>query len=79
VLAITPRSPELIFLNRYSRRMKTISRRMRAAVETSRARRRLAREIAEYRTPNERHELDLILSRHTAEEIAEIDAILRLT
>jgi hypothetical protein len=57
--------------------MKTLSRRMRAAVETSRARRRLAREIVAYRTPAERHELDLILGRHTAEQIAEIDAILR--
>jgi hypothetical protein len=57
--------------------MKTLSRRMRAAVETSRARRKLAREIAAYRTPAERHELDLILGRHTAEQIAEIDAILR--
>ncbi|MGI5242431.1 hypothetical protein [Dactylosporangium sp. CA-139066] len=57
--------------------MKTLSRRMRAAVETTRARRRLAREIAAYQTPAERHELDLILGRHTAEQIAEIDAILR--
>jgi hypothetical protein len=39
-------------------------------------RRRLARELAAYRTPAERLELDLILGRHSAEETAEIDAIL---
>ncbi|GAA4261961.1 MAG TPA: hypothetical protein VL738_01915 [Dactylosporangium sp.] len=57
--------------------METATRRMRAAVEARRARRRLAREIAAYRTPAERLELDLILGRHTEDEIAEIDAILR--
>ncbi|WP_238013614.1 hypothetical protein KZZ52_38430 [Dactylosporangium sp. AC04546] len=61
--------------------METVSRRVRDAL-TSRAgarkaRRRLAREIAAYRTPAERLELDMILSRHTAEQIAEIDEILR--
>ena len=40
------------------------------------ARRRLARELSCYRTPAERLELDLILGRHSAEETAEIDAIL---
>ena len=40
------------------------------------ARRRLARELACYRTPAERLELDLILGRHSAEETAEVDAIL---
>ncbi len=39
-------------------------------------RRRLARELAAYRTPAERLELDQILGRHSAEETAEIDAIL---
>ena len=39
-------------------------------------RRRLAWELASYRTPAERLELDLILGRHSAEETAEIDAIL---
>ena len=39
-------------------------------------RRRLARELASYRTPAERLELDLILGRHAAEETAEINAIL---
>jgi hypothetical protein len=48
-----------------------------AAVSERRRRRRLAREIAAYRTPAERLELDLILSRHTAEEIQEIEKILR--
>jgi hypothetical protein len=38
--------------------------------------RRLAWELASYRTPAERLELDLILGRHSAEETAEIDAIL---
>ena len=38
--------------------------------------RRLARELASYRTPAERLELDLMLGRHSAEETAEIDAIL---
>ena len=40
-------------------------------------RRRLEAEIAGYRTPAERTELDLILSRHTAEGTREIDEILR--
>ena len=40
------------------------------------ARRRLVRELSCYRTPAERLELDLILGRHTAEETAEVDAIL---
>ena len=39
-------------------------------------RRRLAWELASYRTPAERLELDLILGRHSAEETAEIHAIL---
>jgi hypothetical protein len=39
-------------------------------------RRRLARELASYRTPAERLELDWVLGRHSAEETAEIDAIL---
>ena len=39
-------------------------------------RRRLAHELSCYRTPAERLELDLILGRHSAEETAEIDAIL---
>ena len=44
---------------------------------TARARRRqLARELAAYRTPAERLELDSILGRHSAEETAEIEAIL---
>ena len=38
--------------------------------------RRLERELASYRTPAERLELDLMLGRHSAEETAEIDAIL---
>ena len=37
--------------------------------------RQLERELAEYRSPAERHELDAILSRHTAEEIAPVEAI----
>jgi hypothetical protein len=63
--------------------MQTTTRRVRTAIagrmQAGRARRRLAREIAAYQTPAERLELDLILGRHTEEEIAEIDAILRLT
>lgn len=39
-------------------------------------RRRLTRELASYRTPAERLELDLILGRHTADEVAEVQAIL---
>jgi hypothetical protein len=39
-------------------------------------RRRLESELASYRTGAERLELDLILGRHSAEETAEIDAIL---
>jgi hypothetical protein len=40
------------------------------------ARRRLALELASYQTPAERSELGLILGRYSAEEIAEVDAIL---
>jgi len=39
------------------------------------AHRQLERELAEYRSSAERHELDAILSRHTAEEIAPVEAI----
>ena len=43
-----------------------------------RARRdRLRAEIASYRTPAERAELDAMLGRHTAEEVAQLDAMLR--
>jgi hypothetical protein len=42
-----------------------------------RRRRRLAQEIATYRTPAERLELDLILGRHSAEDVQEIEEILR--
>jgi hypothetical protein len=42
-----------------------------------RERRQLEREIAAYQTPAERLELDAILGRHSAEEIREIEAILR--
>lgn len=42
-----------------------------------RRRRRLAQEIAAYRTPAERLELDLVLGRHTAEQVQEIEEILR--
>ena len=48
---------------------------VRAAVLLA-ARRRLARELSCYRTPAERLELSLILGRHSAEETAEVDAIL---
>jgi hypothetical protein len=37
---------------------------------------RLVEELASYRTPAERLELDAIMSRHTAEEIAELEAML---
>jgi hypothetical protein len=40
------------------------------------ARRRLGAELAAFRTPAERAELDLILGRHTGEETAEIRDIL---
>lgn len=39
-------------------------------------RRRMVRELASYRTPAERLELDLVLGRHSEEETAEIEAIL---
>ena len=41
-----------------------------------RARTRLERELAGYDTPSARRELDAILARHTAEEIAPIEKIL---
>ncbi|MFI5493796.1 hypothetical protein [Actinoplanes sp. NPDC051859] len=41
-----------------------------------RAHRRLSAELAAFRTPAERAELDFILGRHSEEETAEIRAIL---
>jgi hypothetical protein len=41
-----------------------------------RAHRRLSDELAAFRTAAERSELDLMLGRHSADETAEIDAIL---
>jgi len=38
--------------------------------------RKLAEELASYNTPAERQELDAILSRHTDDEIAELEAVL---
>jgi hypothetical protein len=38
--------------------------------------RRLGEELASYNTPAERLELDAILSRHTDEEIEELEAML---
>ena len=40
-------------------------------------RERLRAELASYRTPAERADLQAILARHTAEEIAELEAQLR--
>ncbi|MEV0902009.1 hypothetical protein [Actinoplanes sp. NPDC049802] len=45
-------------------------------VAERRAHRRLAEELAAFRTAAERTELDLMLGRHSAEETAEIHAIL---
>ncbi|MBB2943544.1 hypothetical protein FB565_003273 [Actinoplanes lutulentus] len=42
----------------------------------SRARRQLSDELAAFRTAAERSELDMILSRHSADETREIHAIL---
>ena len=39
-------------------------------------RRRVARELASYRTPAERLEIDRMVGRHSAEEAVEINAIL---
>ena len=41
--------------------------------------RKLEEELASYSTPAERLELDAILSRHTEEEVAELEAMLRGT
>ena len=44
-----------------------------------RAQRRLVEEISQmYATPSGRSEIEAIMQRHTAEEIAELDAIVRL-
>jgi hypothetical protein len=43
-----------------------------------RARTRLERELAGYDTPSARRELDAVLARHTAEQIAPIEKILSL-
>ena len=44
-------------------------------------RRRIAAELAEYRTPAERLEIELILARHPADDVREIEELLppRLT
>lgn len=48
------------------------------ARRTERLRRdRLRAELASYRTPAERADLEAMLSRHTAEEIADLEALLR--
>jgi hypothetical protein len=39
-------------------------------------RKRIAAELAEYRTPAERLELDLILARHSADEVRQIEDLL---
>lgn len=39
-------------------------------------RKRIAAELAEYRTPAERLELDLILARHPADDVREIEDLL---
>ena len=41
-----------------------------------RDRRRLERELASYRSPSERRELDAIIGRHTADETKAVEAIL---
>jgi hypothetical protein len=41
--------------------------------------RRLEEELASYSTPSERLELDAILSRHTAEEISQLEEMLGRT
>ncbi|MEV4276060.1 hypothetical protein [Actinoplanes xinjiangensis] len=41
-----------------------------------RAHRRLSDELAAFRTAAERSELDMMLGRHSADETAEVDAIL---
>lgn len=63
--------------------MKTPARKFTTVRERLRARRakrlrqvQLERELASYDTPTARHELDAILSRHTAEQTREIDRIL---
>ncbi|BAL90087.1 hypothetical protein AMIS_48670 [Actinoplanes missouriensis 431] len=55
-------------------------RQVRASIANSRAerraRRQLSDELAAFRTAAERSELDMILSRHSAEQTREIHAIL---
>ncbi|MEP7054829.1 MAG: hypothetical protein ABI912_06235 [Actinomycetota bacterium] len=50
--------------------------RLRERREAHQRRLRLERELAVYDSPSDRHELDAILSRHTAEQTLEIDRIL---
>lgn len=38
---------------------------------------RLRAELASYRTPAERADLEAMLARHTSEEVAELEAMLR--
>ena len=46
-------------------------------LEARRQQRQLERELANYRTPNEREELNAILARHTAEESEPVARIIR--
>jgi hypothetical protein len=48
------------------------------ARRTQRAERnRLRAELASYRTPAERADLEAMLARHTADEVAELEAMIR--
>ena len=47
----------------------------RAAARAERA--RLRAELASYRTPTERADLEAMLARHTAEQVADLEALMR--
>ena len=52
--------------------------RRRRTRRAARARRdRLRAELASYRTPGERADLEAMLARHSADEVAELEALLR--
>lgn len=59
-----------------ARKLRSVRSALRARSAAHQRRLQLERELASYDTPSARYELDAILSRHTAEQTREVDAIL---
>ena len=63
-------------MNTPARKLSTVRERLRERQAARQRRLRLERELAFYSSPADRSELDAILSRHTPEQVHEIDTIL---